>query len=66
MIGRIIGEKPAPGETFGGRGHGVILAWKGLTPNCQDQEGSMDFLGQLPQVLYVGDGSELCPPVWGV
>ena len=45
LIGQIIGEKPTPGETFGGRGHGVILAWEGLTPNCQDQEGGTDFLG---------------------
>ena len=45
LIGQIIMEKPTPGETFGGRGHGVILAWEVLTRNHQDQEGGMDFLG---------------------
>ena len=34
LIGWIVGEKPTPGETFGGMGHGVILAWEGLIPNC--------------------------------
>ena len=64
LIGRVTGEKPTPGETFGSRGHHVILAWEGLIPDHWDQEGNADFPGLLPWVFYLRDGSKLCPPVW--
>ena len=36
LIGWIVGEKHISGDTFGGRGCSVLLAWEGLTSNCRD------------------------------
>ena len=43
LIGWIIGEKHIPGETFGGWGCSVLLAWEGLTSNYQDQKKRHKF-----------------------
>ena len=66
LIGWVVGEKHIPAETFGGRGHSVLLAWDGLTSNCQDWKRGTDFPGQSLWVLHIGDGGEFHPPVWCV
>ena len=66
LIGWITGEKHIPSETFGSRGHCVPLTWRGLTSNCQYEKRGEDFPGQFLWVLYIGDGSDLHPPMWHV
>ena len=45
LIGWLIREKHIPGETFGGRGCSVLLAWEGLTSNHWDRKRGADFPG---------------------
>ena len=43
-----------------------MLAQEGLSSDHWNQKGGTHFLGHLPWVLHLRNGSELSQPVWGI